>query len=687
MKKTKHKNLRRAIGFVMMVALVGGLAAMPLLAARNAPQEEFPRSILSETAQVREIALNLRSGGVLAEEEGTSVTVPADVKLTEFLVKNGDYVRQGDPIALVDRVTVMTAIASTQEAMVTLAQQLEEERTGSSTDTIKVPGGLVKKVYAKAGDSAEDVMLQHGALATLSLDGLMKLELTLDSGFTGGESLQVQIGDQTLDATVKSNLEGVLTVTFQDKGFEEGQEALLLTGEGTVLGSGKCVIHAPWNAVAYSGTVSYVSVTEGRTLYENGTVLGLKDIPYSAAYRSLAAQHREYERQLLELFGLYQTLTVTAPADGIVSGVDEDSAQLLSSRGSWSVTLLKNAPGADPDGEYINFVGWVKEQGSDGYIVALDPTLFSLTDYSDLSSLSRNTDSMTSEAVYAGGAPVYRWNGDGWTESSFAVGDLLLFGGDAGGNVVWVIPYGHVEVSGEDPTEPSEPSDPTDPTGPTEPGEPDDPTGPTEPADPSQPSDPTVPGGSGSRPGGSGSLPSFGGYGAYSGANTQQEESYSISEAEIALVIPQETMTLEVFVDELDLSKVQLGRQAEITLEALSGTFFGTVTAIGRSGESNGGSSKFTVTLTLPRGEDMLPGMNAAVNIPLETVRGIAVSVAAVQSSQGKNFVYTALDAKTGEPVSPVDVTASRSDGEYVLVEGLAEGTEVYYSYYEALEE
>ena len=697
MKKTKNKNLRRGLSFLLLAALVAGLAAMPLLTADKVPEAEFPLSILRAEAEQRELLLDLRSGGTVTEEEAVTVTVPAEVKLTGFLVSSGDTVKAGDPIATVDRVTVMSAIAEAQEAMEGLATKLEKERTASSTDTLKAPGGLVKKVYAKAGDSAEEVMREYGALAVLSLDGLMKLELQLEADLPEGR-LTVLVGDQTLNATVIGLLDGAVTVTFQDKGFEEGAEAVLLDSEGRELGRGPCAIHAPWNAVAYSGTVSYVNAREDKSLHEGAVILGLKDIPYSAEYRSLAAQHRGYEEQLLELFALYQTLTLTAPCDGVVSGIDENSAQLLKAEEGWSVSLLKNAPGADPEAEYINFVGWVKARGSDGYIVALDPTLFSHTDYADLSGLPRDTSAMIHEAVYTGGAPVYRRSGEGWQESGFAVGDLLLFGGDSSGRVVWVIPYGHAEVPGEDPSEPTEPTDPTEPTEPSEPTEPTDPSDPTDPSEPTDPTEPSEPGGD--TPGGSGggrpswpsfpsiTIPSFGGYSGMDMGGMQQEQTViAPTEVTVAAVTPQDTVTVDMPVDELDLHLVRVGQEAWVTLEALGSTFPATVTAIGRNGQSLGGSSKFTVTVTLARQPDMLPGMNGSVSVPLETVTGLAIPLAALTQEGTRCFVYTALDPKTGEPTAPTEIRTGRSDGEYVLIEGLEEGTEVWYSYYEALEE
>ena len=156
----------------------------------------------------------------------------------------------------------------------------------------------------------------------------------------------------------------------------------------------------------------------------------------------------------------------------------------------------------------------------------------------------------------------------------------------------------------------------------------------------------------------------------------------------MALVTPQQTMTLPVTVDELDLGSVALGQSVDVTVEALPGrTFSGTVTSVGSIGTNLGGSSKFTVTVTLPREADMLSGMNASVTIALGAREGIALPVAALTQQEGKLLVYTAKSPETGEPAGPTEVTAGHSDGEYVLVEGISEGTEVWYTYYEALED
>ena len=50
-------------------------------------------------------------------------------------------------------------------------------------------------------------------------------------------------------------------------------------------------------------------------------------------------------------------------------------------------------------------------------------------------------------------------------------------------------------------------------------------------------------------------------------------------------------------------------------------------------------------------------------------------------------YVYTGYDPETGELLNPVEVTTGISDGEYVQVSGIPEGTEVFYAYYDTLEQ
>ena len=122
---------------------------------------------------------------------------------------------------------------------------------------------------------------------------------------------------------------------------------------------------------------------------------------------------------------------------------------------------------------------------------------------------------------------------------------------------------------------------------------------------------------------------------------------------------------------------------------ALKGqTFEAEVTKVGIRGTNSGGSSKFTVELTMDKAEDMLAGMSASAAIPMTTrLDVLTVPVAALYEVREKTVVYTALDEKTGKPAAPVEVETGLSDGETVEIrQGLSSGDSFYYSYYDTLE-
>ena len=241
-------------------------------------------------------------------------------------------------------------------------------------------------------------------------------------------------------------------------------------------------------------------------------------------------------------------------------------------------------------------------------------------------------------------------------------------------------------------------TDPEDPTDPTQPGGSEtEPTDPTDPSDPTTPTDPTWPGENpgdstggdqgGSRPSG-GSI-SWGGMAGGGSSGGQQASLYSTETTTVCTVIPGDILELSLPIDETDIAALQVGMTVEITLEALPNReFSGTITEISSFGTNSGGSSKFTVTVELPGEEDMLPGMNANVTIPLETLENcLTVPVAALTEQGSSTVMFTALDEKTGEPTTPVTVELGFSDGEYAqLLSGMEEGSSFHYKYYDVLE-
>lgn len=344
MDKTKKKNVRRYILWGVLAVVVAGLAMLPALARQQDAQDGPVASVLEATVKEGSVQATVRGGGTLEAGDGENIELPSEVKITEFLVKNGQEVKKGDPVAKIDKVSALTAVTEIRTSMAAVEKQMETFSDEKSASTVTAPaGGRVKAIYANPGDSVTQVLVEHGALALLSLDGRMCVTLTVSSQLIPGDSINVTLDSgKTVTGRVESNLNGELTVTIADNGYAVGDTVTL---EG--LGSGSLEIHNPWLATAFNGTVSQVNIRLEQTVSSGGSLFTLKDTDYTAQRELLAETHRDYEELLQKLLTWQDTGVITAPCDGLVSGIDTDSTHLLAAEDEELTASLLNADDGD----------------------------------------------------------------------------------------------------------------------------------------------------------------------------------------------------------------------------------------------------------------------------------------------------------------------------------------------------
>ena len=738
MVKLKTKKAKRIAAFLCAAAVVIVFSALPLLAEKK-PENGGQASILTGTVATGNVNSEIVGGGTLALEDAAAISVPASVKMIKYLAANGDTVKEGNAIAEVDRVTVMTAIAEVQDTLDYLSEEIEAEgEKETASEVTALAGGTVKVLYAHQGSDVQDIMLEYGALAVLSLDNLMAVDFESESAPGSGTAVSVVLsGGDTAAGTVVASLSGEVTVTIEDHGYEVGETVHILSEDGTELGNGQLYIYSPWNATAYGGTINSVNVKEGDSVSAGETLMELTDTGYTAAYRQLVGQRQAYEELMLELFEMYQTETVSAPCDGVVSGVDESSLELSASDSrNYTAALLANAPNGDNSTLYNNYVGIMTAVQGNTWSISVNPQNIEITDYTQLSSVSLDTSAMIQAVqVTAGAVPVYELQNGTWVQidgAGISAGDILLLSGSSSDNIVWLILIqksaqipetpeetgepGETEVPGETgepgetevPGETGEPGETEVPGETGEPGEtqvPDEPEAPGEPEIPGTPDNqenPEIPDISSNQTlpsfSGSNTYPSGGAAGSGSGsypdnsiaADTEPEyELYGLDVIEVAAVTPQETLSLEITVNELDISSLEIGMSADIQIDALHGEkFSATIADISNTGINNGGYSSFTVKLTLERTENMLEGMNATATMVTATASDVLTLPAEALSENGtETVVYTGYDEKKGILLNPVTVTVGASDGQTVEIkEGLSDGDTYYYAYYDTAE-
>ena len=346
-KRSGKKILAAVLILLLAVIATGGVLFLKYFR----PDGGTGPSILSGSVKAGSIRKTLSGTGILSEQEAEPVTAPPGVKLTAYLVKNGQDVSAGDSLAEVNRPSVMEAIAALRKEMKTVSDEISKIQTSSPTVYVTAAArGRIKAVYAAEGENVRGVLLRDGALAVISLDGRMAVQIRPEAAVKIGEETLVTLsGGETAPGRVETVQDGLATITINDSYGSIGETALVKTADGKIIGSGALSVHSPWKAFALDGVVQEVYLREGR-FAEAEAMLFRVELPGNGKeFEALAAKHRDYEEKLERLFRIYESGVITAPFGGYVSGVDEEILQQLKSGGN----STQKDPSPDSDGVEI----------------------------------------------------------------------------------------------------------------------------------------------------------------------------------------------------------------------------------------------------------------------------------------------------------------------------------------------
>lgn len=142
-----------------------------------------------------------------------------------------------------------------------------------------------------------------------------------------------------------------------------------------------------------------------------------------------------------------------------------------------------------------------------------------------------------------------------------------------------------------------------------------------------------------------------------------------------------DTVSMDVDIDELDISSVKKGQDATVTLDAAPGEeFSGKVTKINSDISISNGVVKYSAKIELEKSDEMKTGMSADATIIKESKENVLLIPAdAVQENADGLYVYTTM--KDDELGGKTEITTGLSDGTNVeVLTGLSEGDAVYYT-------
>lgn len=332
------KVIRKTVKIVVVLVLAVGAGLFGLKAYIGKQAEENQGESDSRAAVTRGAMEETVYGtGTTAARNQTNVLAGADGTLTDLRVSVGDEVKAGDILAVLTNADLDDEITDLEFDLWELDDTILDTSTGSKVTAVEAPAaGRVMAVYAGVGDDALAVFRREGALAVISTDGRMKVELSgvdAGAGVALNDKLVVTGENFTAEGTVVDlTRQGTsLTLTIQDDSLPMGETVSVATADGVALGTGTLAVNKPMAVSSYGGTIESVRTEVGKTVKRGDTLFKLTDSPITLKLENLRLQRETASKSLEDAKEQRENLIVLAPCDGTIATLDVSEGDEIAS--------------------------------------------------------------------------------------------------------------------------------------------------------------------------------------------------------------------------------------------------------------------------------------------------------------------------------------------------------------------
>ena len=342
--RTVKKLVKTVIALVVLVAV--GLFGLKAYIRSQAASGDDSASYSRATVQSGAMSETVYGTGTTSAKNQPNVLVQADGTLTDLRVAVGDTVQEGDILAVITNEDIDDTITDCEFALWELDETILETSAGSSVLSIKAPmAGRVMAIYAAAGDDALAVFRREGALAIISTDGRMRVEVDdvpKAANLALGDSVSVTGASVDVTGTVTDlTLQGThATITINSDELPMGETVTVTTAAGQSVGTGTLEVNKPMEVSAYGGTIKSVSVKVGQKVERKDTLFKLEDSPLTLTLENLRLQREAAAKELEDVKAQRENLIVVAPCDGIIASLEVSEGDEITS-GSLLCSILQ----------------------------------------------------------------------------------------------------------------------------------------------------------------------------------------------------------------------------------------------------------------------------------------------------------------------------------------------------------
>ena len=342
--RTVKKLVKTVVALVVLVAV--GLFGLKAYIRSQAASGDDSASYSRATVQSGAMSETVYGTGTTSAKNQPNVLAQADGTLTDLRVAVGDTVQEGDILAVITNEDIDDTITDCEFALWELDETILETSAGSSVLSIKAPmAGRVMAIYAAAGDDALAVFRREGALAIISTDGRMRVEVDdvpKAANLALGDSVSVTGASVDVTGTVTDlTLQGThATITINSDELPMGEIVTVTTAVGQSVGTGTLEVNKPMEVSAYGGTIKSVSVKVGQKVERKDTLFKLEDSPLTLTLENLRLQREAAAKELEDVKAQRENLIVVAPCDGIIASLEVSEGDEITS-GSLLCSILQ----------------------------------------------------------------------------------------------------------------------------------------------------------------------------------------------------------------------------------------------------------------------------------------------------------------------------------------------------------
>jgi len=347
------RSIRKWIKRLILLAIVLVVVLFGMKAyIRNQAESAETEEAYSQT-QVLRGAMNetVYGTGTTSARNQPNILAEADGTLKELRVSVGDEVKKGDILAVMTNEEIDDTITDLEFALWDLDATITDTRAGAKVTKIEAPvAGRVMAIYAKAGDDALAVFRREGALAIISTDERMRVELVSSGGALGlelDEKVTV-IGDHifaegTVVELTRQGTQAAITIMEENlpvnEDFDGDGRADMILGsivevrnmDGDVIGEGELQANKPMAVSAFGGTITYVDAILGEEVGRTERMFSLEDSPLTLTVENLRLQRETAAKDLEDAIEQRENLIIVAPCDGTIASIEVAEGDAITS--------------------------------------------------------------------------------------------------------------------------------------------------------------------------------------------------------------------------------------------------------------------------------------------------------------------------------------------------------------------